>query len=136
MSPTALACRVPTAALCRMARSCATRSSNRPHSVPCPETGGVPQDQVDDEAGPAGLVRGAEAAPGVAVEVLVERQQVVPVRVGLEQLLVAEDRPAAVFVVEEDADQPAGQVGRHCGEPDFGTRAGRVLDEEVVAVEA
>ena len=44
------------------------------------------QDQVDDQRGPPGLVRGAQPGAGVAVEVLVERQQVVPGRVALEQL--------------------------------------------------
>src|SRR5438067_8396067 len=44
-------------------------------------------DQVGDEAGPPGLVRGSEAGAGVAVEVLVERDQVVPGRVLLEELV-------------------------------------------------
>ena len=39
---------------------------------------------VGDERRPAGLVRGAEPAPGVAVEVLVEEDQVAPVRIGRE----------------------------------------------------
>ena len=48
--------------------------------------------------GPAGLVAGAEAGAVVAVEVLVEQQQVAPVRVGLELLDAAVHRPAAVLV--------------------------------------
>ena len=55
-------------------------------------------DQVGDQAGPAGLVRGADAGAGVAMEVLVELQQVVPLRVGLELLDRAVDRAAAVGV--------------------------------------
>ena len=50
-------------------------------------------DQVGDEARPAGLVRGAEAGAGVGVEVLVEQQQVAPGRIVLQQRRVAEDRP-------------------------------------------
>ena len=39
-----------------------------------------------DDAGPAGLVAGAEAGAVVAVEVLVEQQAVAPVRIVLELL--------------------------------------------------
>ena len=53
---------------------------------------------------------GADTTAGVAVEVLVEGQQVVPVRVALEEVDVAEDRAVAVLVVEEDRNQTAGEV--------------------------
>jgi hypothetical protein len=66
---------------------------------------GDAHDEVGDQRGPAGLVGGAGTAAGVAVEVLVEGQQVVPVRVGLEQAGVAEDRAAAAGVVKEDRDE-------------------------------
>src|SRR3954447_21008977 len=62
---------------------------------------GRAEHEIHHECGPAGLVRGAEPCPGVTVEVLVERQQVVPVRVLLEEALPAEHRPTAVRVVEE-----------------------------------
>ena len=55
-------------------------------------------DQVRDQAGPAGLVRGADARAGVAMEVLVELQQVVPLRVGLELLDRAVDGAATIGV--------------------------------------
>jgi hypothetical protein len=58
----------------------------------------APDDEVGDQRGPAGLVGGADAAAGGAVEVLVEGQQVVPVRVVLEQADLAEDRAAALLV--------------------------------------
>src|SRR5205823_3777284 len=51
-----------------------------------------PEDEVGDQAGPAGLVGGTEAAAVVAVEVLVERHQVMPARVGLKRLRIAEHR--------------------------------------------
>ena len=41
-------------------------------------------DEGRDQPGPAGLVRGAEARAGVAVEVLVEHEVVAPVRIVLE----------------------------------------------------
>ena len=55
-------------------------------------------DQVGDQPGPAGLVRGADAGAGVAVEVLVELEQVVPFRVGLELLDRAVDGAPAIGV--------------------------------------
>ena len=55
--------------------------------------------QLGDERGPAGLVARADARAGVAVEVLVERNQVVPVGIGLEQLRRAEHRPATTLVL-------------------------------------
>ena len=84
-------------------------------------------DEVGDQRGPAGLVGGADTAAGVAVEVLVEGQQAVPVRVGLEQAGVAEDRAAAVGVVEEDRDETAGEVVGYGGQGDLVSGAGRVL---------
>ena len=49
-------------------------------------------DQPGHQAGPPGLVRGAEPGPVVAVEVLVEEDEVPPVRVLLEQPDPAVDR--------------------------------------------
>ena len=62
-------------------------------------------DQLRDQAGPAGLVAGAEAGAVVAVEVLVEEQVVAPVRIVLERRLAAEHRAAALAVAREEADQ-------------------------------
>ena len=59
-----------------------------------------------DDAGPAGLVAGAEPGAVVAVEVLVEEQQVPPVRIVLELLRAAVHRPAALLVLQEDAAEP------------------------------
>ena len=73
------------------------------------------EDQVDDQAGPAGLVGGAEALAGIAVEVLVERQQVVPGGVVLEQCSSPKTgrRPS---LVEEDAHQPPRQIVGELGQ--------------------
>src|SRR5262252_10090753 len=67
-------------------------------TVPGGAAAGGAHDEVGDQRGPARLVGGADATAGVAVEVLVEGQQAVPVRVGLEEVDVAEDRAAAAFV--------------------------------------
>ena len=44
------------------------------------------------------------------MEILVEGDQVVPARVGLETLDVTEHRTSSVGVVGEDADQPLAQL--------------------------
>src|SRR5213079_2918705 len=49
--------------------------------------------QCGDEAGPSGLVAGAEAGAVVAVEVLVKEDEVPPVRIVLELPRVSVDRP-------------------------------------------
>jgi len=89
-------------------------------TVPSGAVVGGAQDEVGDQRGPARLVAGADAPAGVTVEVLVEGQQVVPVPVGLEEAGVAEDRAAAILVVEEDRNQTAGKVcssdRRRCAE--------------------
>ena len=104
-------------------------------TVPSGAVVGGAQDEVGDQRGPARLVAGADAPAGVTVEVLVEGQQVVPVPVGLEEAGVAEDRAAAVLVVEEDRNQTAGEVVGQDGQGDLASRAGGVLDEDVVAEE-
>ena len=47
---------------------------------------------------PAGLVAGPNARAVVAMEVLIEQQQITPVRILLELLRAAVDRPAAAAV--------------------------------------
>src|SRR5262249_59513502 len=59
------------------------------------EDPGAADDQVRDEACPAGLVAGAEAGTVVAVEVLVEGDELAPVRVLVEARGSALDGPAA-----------------------------------------
>ena len=65
--------------------SAASGSSSGRAARPCAEPSlsgaAAADDQVGDEPRPAGLVRGAEAGAGVAVEVLVEQDQVAPGRV-------------------------------------------------------
>ena len=46
------------------------------------------------------------------MEVLVERDQVPPAWIALEQLLLPEDRPPPLPVAEEDAREPPRQLGQ------------------------
>src|SRR3954447_187687 len=70
-------------------------------------------DQVGDEPRPAGLVRGAEAGAGVAVEVLEELQIVAPVRIVLKFRGRTEGAPSAVGTAREETDHPVGELARH-----------------------
>jgi len=60
-------------------------------------------DELGNNSGPAGLVAGAQARAGVAVEVLVEENVVSPVGIGLERLGVAEDGTPTGLVAKEDS---------------------------------
>src|SRR5215207_9218878 len=91
-------------------------------------------DQLSDQGGPAGLVGGAEAGAGVAVEVLMEEDVVPPVRVGLLERVGAEDGAAAVGAAEEDRDQAAGEVVGDLSEGEGIPGVGWALHEERVAI--
>ena len=78
---------------------------------------------------------GPDAGSVVAVEVLVEPDQVAPVRVLLELRSTAVDRPPAARVAQEDVREAAGDLLlRSPGTGSSGSGAGRTLDLEVVAV--
>src|SRR5262249_42513336 len=65
-------------------------------------------DHPGHQAGPPGLVRGAEPGPVVPVEVLVKQDEVTPVRVLLENPVPAVDGAQPVAAAQEGARQPAG----------------------------
>src|SRR5690348_4646033 len=92
-------------------------------------------DDVGDQAGPAGLVPGAERRPVVTVEVLAEDQVVPPGRVVLEPLVPAEAGPPAAGTAGEQGNEPVLEVGSHLVQGELGSAPGRVLDREVVAEE-
>src|SRR3954451_15397151 len=109
---------------------------------PAPTAGGTTlrslvegEDQIDDQGGPAGLVPRTEPGAVVAVEVLREDDQVLPVRVGLQRLVGAVDRAAPPRIRREQRDQPPGQVVRHLAEVHLVLRTGRVLHHKVLAEE-
>ena len=75
-----------------------------------------------DDAGPAGLMAGAEAGAVVAVKVLVEREVIAPVRVLLKRAGAPVDRPPALVVPQKDAASAGARSPRR---PDTGSCAGR-----------
>jgi hypothetical protein len=85
-------------------------------------------DEFGDQAGPANLVAGADARAGLAVEILMERRVVAPVRVVLEG--GAEHRPPATCVGGEDRDQPVRKLVGDRIQCQVVARAGRTFDRE------
>src|SRR6266545_3268925 len=92
-------------------------------------------EKLGDEPRPAGLVAGADAGTVVAVKVLVEGNQAAPVRVSLEDLRPAVDRPAAIRSRQEDAREPPRQLGPDLPEVHLPVGARGTRDLEIVAEE-
>src|SRR6516162_8982576 len=89
--------------------------------------------QLGDQRGPSGLVTGADAGPGVPVEILMERNEVAPVIVLLKLAVVPEHRSAAFVVTEEDAAQPAGNLPGYLPQCQVLAGTGWALHLEAVA---
>src|SRR6266540_4103129 len=87
-----------------------------------------------DDSSPSRLVARAEAGPVVAVEVLVEQEQVAPVRVLLKLARPPVDRPPALAVAEKDAGQPARDLLGDLIQGHAPTGARGTFDRELVAV--
>src|SRR5258706_3119730 len=66
---------------------------------------GVLVDELRDDAGPTGLMARAQALAGVAVEILVEQDEIAPMRVGRKFGALAVDGAMTVLVLEEETDQ-------------------------------
>src|SRR5438552_18833258 len=66
-----------------------------------------------DQPCPAGLMAGSDAGSVIAVEIFMEEQELVPLRVTLEFFVGAKDRTAAFAVLQEDRDEPFRQIQRH-----------------------
>ena len=69
--------------------------------------------QFGDQRGPSGLVTGADAGPGVPVEILMERNEVAPVVALLKLAVVPEHRSSACFIDKENAAYPSRDFSSH-----------------------
>src|SRR5919199_604223 len=85
------------------------------------------------ERRPACLMARADAGAGVAVEVLVKWNEVVPVRIGLKQFDVSEHRAAALLVVEKRARETTRDVGGDLPQRHHAARPCRTFHLVVVA---
>src|SRR5215510_9709042 len=90
--------------------------------------------QCSNRASPAGLVAGSQPRSIVAVEVLVKKQVVLPLRIGLKFCCAAENRPATGLVSQKNPDQAAGNFPGYFEQFQEVSRAGRALDFEIVTV--
>src|SRR5215469_8183947 len=90
--------------------------------------------QLRHEPCPAGLMRGADAPPAIAVEVFVEENVVAEVRVLEGALVHAVHRPLTLLVGEEQPREAPGQLIGNLVERRESPRARRALDAEVIAV--
>src|SRR5499425_2546786 len=70
-------------------------------------------DERGDQPRPPRLMRGSQPRPRVSVEVLVEEDQIPPMRILLKLSDGSVDGPPARLVAREDADHPVGDILRH-----------------------
>src|SRR5829696_6288568 len=88
--------------------------------------------QLGNEAAPSRLMTRSDTAAIVPVEVLVERDVRVPVRIALELLDAPEHGAPAVLVRQENTREPPGEIGGHFREREPMARSGRTLHRERV----
>ena len=92
-------------------------------------------EQIRDHSRPAGLMAGADTAPAITVEVLVERNVFAPMRIVLKGRSGAKDGPAALLVTQKDVCEPPREFLRHLPERQFRAGACRAFYREIVAIE-
>src|SRR5262249_23408362 len=92
-------------------------------------------DQVGDEPRPTGLVRCATAAAIVAVEIFMEQDVILEMRIGLKFLVAAENRAPAICPAQKKLEQASAQLVCDLVERAHDAGAGRTFDLEPVAVE-
>src|SRR5205823_4438469 len=90
-------------------------------------------EQLRDQPRPARLVIRAHTRAVVAVEVLVEEQVVAEVRIALQLLRLAERRPAAVSIAQEEGGKPPRDLRGHLRQRELPARAGGKFDGESLA---
>src|SRR5712692_10107818 len=83
--------------------------------------------QLRDQAGPASLVAGTDAGAVVTMKILVEEDEILPVRVALKLLRATVDRSPTVRAVQKDARETAGEFCRDLPQGHLLTRAGRAF---------
>ena len=88
-------------------------------------------DQFRDETGPPGLVACPKTRAVISVEVLVEEQVILPMRICLEFLCASVNRPPASLIPKEDPGQPSADFTSYLEQIHPFSRASRALDFEV-----
>src|SRR4051812_6910128 len=78
----------------------------RPYQPASTATPSLLVEQIGDQPRPARLVRCPQPHAGIPVKILMEPDIVVEMRVGLQPVLPAMDRPRPLLVPQEQLDQP------------------------------
>src|SRR5262249_20022160 len=86
------------------------------------------------DAGPAGLMAGAEAGAVVTGKVLIEQQIIAPARVLLKRAGAPVDRPAATLVPQKDTGQAARELLSDLIQGQVPAGARGTFDREIIAV--
>src|SRR5437879_1968875 len=84
-------------------------------------------EELRHKPGPSGLMAGADSRPIIAVEILVEKQVVPPMRIRLKFFRSAENSSPAVRIPEKDVDQTMRKLGGHLPERHEAAGTGRTL---------
>src|SRR5262245_61608613 len=107
-----------------------------PASLSAPRRRGMEVlEQPRGEGGPSGLMAGAETATILAVEVLVEQDQIPEMGIAGEAHVVPMTGPPAVGIAQEQARNPAAELAGHLAQVHQVSRPGRELDAQRVAPE-
>src|SRR5262249_22780966 len=93
----------------------------------------IPRQQVCHQRSPAGLVAGANAGAVVSVEIFVEQDEILPMRIAMERLRAPVHRAPTVRPAKEDPAEPPRQLVGNLGERAQLARASGTLHSEAVA---
>src|SRR5690348_9934196 len=88
--------------------------------------------ELGHQCGPSRLVCGAQSHATLAVKILIEAQQIPPVRIALKFVGRSIDGAGSIFIAQEDAAQRSGEFRRNLPECQFAPRARRKLHLEFI----
>ena len=89
--------------------------------------------KLRDKGGPTGLVTCTHARTVVAVKILVEGNQIAPIRVGLKLLDWTKDRAAFILIAQEDPGKASRDLAGDFPERQHLPRTDRTFDFEIFA---
>src|SRR5262245_4372798 len=95
---------------------------------------GTRMQELGDQPGPSGLVRGPDSTADVAVEVLVEVQIVAELTILLQLRIERVHLSHAGGILQEDSRKTVCQLLRHLIDREKTARAGRALDTKAIPV--
>src|SRR6266851_2044994 len=91
-------------------------------------------DQFGYQPSPARLVTRANSGAIVSMKIFMEQDQVLPVRIVIENLGATRHRPAAILAAQKDTDEPARNLSGHLPQICFLAGTGGALHFEILAI--